>query len=35
MTKPIESFFDVPSPNYTLWEHPSGAIEIDQADIVF
>jgi hypothetical protein len=35
MTKPIESFFDIPSPNYQLWEHPQGAIEIEQSDIIF
>lgn len=35
MTKPIESFFDVPIPNYQLWEEPQGAIEIEPNDIVF
>ncbi len=35
MTKPIESFFDVPIPNYTLWEDPQGAIEIEPNDIIF
>lgn len=35
MTKPIESFFDVPIPNYHLWEDPQGAIEIEPTEIVF
>ena len=35
MTKPIESFFDIPSPNYQLWETPQGAVEIEQSDIIF
>jgi hypothetical protein len=35
MTKPLESFFDYPIPNYKLWQEPQGAIEISPADIVF
>lgn len=35
MTKPIESFFDVPMQKYQLWEEPQGAIEIEQEEIIF
>lgn len=35
MTKPIESFFDVPLQKYQLWEEPQGAIEIEQEEIIF
>lgn len=35
MTKPIESFFDVPGENYNLWQTPEGTITINQEDIIF
>lgn len=35
MTKPIESFFDIPTENFTLWSPPSGTITISQEDIIF
>lgn len=35
MTKPIESFFDEPLENFSLWEAPQGTHTIDQEDIIF
>ena len=35
MTKPIESFFDVPEEGYKLWNPPTGTLAINQQDIIF
>ncbi len=35
MTKPIESFFDMPEHHFRLWNPPNGTITISQEDIIF
>lgn len=35
MTKPIESFFDVPIENYSLWSEPEGTVAINHEEIIF
>lgn len=35
MSKPIESFFDEKTPNFKLWQKPSGTVNISQSDIIF
>ena len=35
MSKPIESFFDTETKNFSLWEKPSGDIVIEENEILF
>lgn len=35
MSKPIESFFDFPTPGFELWQFPDKPLSIDMADIIF
>lgn len=35
MTKPIESFFDLPEENFSLWKEPEGTMAINHEDIIF
>lgn len=35
MTKPIESFFDFPEENFSLWREPKGTIIINHGEILF
>lgn len=35
MSKPVESFFDAPSPTFELWQFPDKPLSIDMSEIIF
>jgi serine/threonine protein kinase len=35
MSKPVESFFDLPAPGFDLWTFPDKPLSIDMTDIIF